>query len=332
MIKVIKINTEKLKLTKFGVKMLENPMGFFDIGSLGGIHPITESFSNYLNVVCFEPNELELEKIKKTYNINKYGKIIYSNKALFNKKGNKYLYLAKLETNSSLLKTSENFINRYKAKNFEIIGKQKIETTTIDYFTEDEEFKKENIKAEFIKIDTQGTEYQILEGAKKSLQEDTVAILCEVEFFTLYKNQKLFEDICKFLRKYGFKLYGLYPNYRSNQNLNKKNYEYEERLIWGDAVFLWDPIDDDYKVVNRRRVDALLMASIILGFYDYSLEINEKINNGDKKKLSEIIKNFAKQRRKYVDKRIKFIKSNKYTVKDSYKIIDQINFNRSYEK
>ena len=54
------------------------------------------------------------------------------------------MYLAKLETNSSLLKTSENFINRYKAKNFEIIGRQKIETTTIDYFTEDEEFKKEN--------------------------------------------------------------------------------------------------------------------------------------------------------------------------------------------
>ena len=67
MIKIININTEKLLLTKLGQKMLKKPMGFFDVGSLGGIHPITENFSNYLNVVCFEPNKKELNNIEKKY-------------------------------------------------------------------------------------------------------------------------------------------------------------------------------------------------------------------------------------------------------------------------
>ena len=171
MIKVVNINTEKLLLTKLGQKMLKKPMGFFDVGSLGGIHPITENFSNYLNVLCFEPNKKELENIKKKYTKNNYAKIIYSEKALFKNKGTKILYIAKLDTNSSLLRASDEFIKRYQATNFETIDQEKIKTTTIDLII-DEELRKENIKAEFIKIDTQGTEYQILEGAKDNLKSN----------------------------------------------------------------------------------------------------------------------------------------------------------------
>ena len=275
MIKIININTEKLLLTKLGQKMLKKPMGFFDVGSLGGIHPITENFSNYLNVVCFEPNKKELENIEKKYVKNNYAKIIYSEKALFKNKGTKILHIAKLDTNSSLLRANDEFIKRYQATNFETIEQEKIKTTTIDLIV-NEELIKENIKAEFIKIDTQGTEYQILEGAISNLKLNTVAILCEVEFFSIYENQKLFEDVIIYLRKFGFKLYGIYPSYRSNQKLDKKYFEYEERLIWGDAVFLWDPFEIGTDKINQRRIECLILATLLLGYYDYSYELNEK--------------------------------------------------------
>ena len=331
MIKIININTEKLLLTNLGQKMLKNPMGFFDVGSLGGIHPITENFSKYLNVVCFEPNKKELEKIEKKNKKNNYGKIIYSEKALFRNKGSKLLHIAKLDTNTSLLKASDEFIKRYQATNFETIDQEKIKTTTIDSII-DEELRKENVKAEFIKLDTQGTEYQILEGATSNLKSNTVAILCEVEFFPLYKNQKLFEDVIIYLRKFGFRLYGIYPNYRSNQKLDKKYYEYEERLIWGDAVFLWDPFEISADKINDRRIESLILATLILGYYDYSFELNEKYNKKDKKIMRKVIEDLAIQRKKYIENIINKIQSNLSINKEIYKLVDELALNRSYEK
>jgi FkbM family methyltransferase len=331
MIKIIDLNTEKLLLTNLGQKMLKKPMGFFDVGSLGGIHPITENFSKYLNVVCFEPNKKELEKIEKKYIKNNYAKIIFSDKALFKNKGSKLLHIAKVDTNSSLLRASDEFIKRYQAANFETIDREKIKTTTIDLII-NEELRKENIKAEFIKLDTQGTEYQILEGASCNLKSNTVAILCEVEFFPLYKNQKLFEDVIIYLRKFGFRLYGIYPNYRSNQKLDKKYFEYEERLIWGDAVFLWDPFEINADKINYRRIESLTLATLILGYYDYSLELNEKYNKKDKNIMREVIKDLAKQRKKYIENIINKIQSNLSANKEIYKIVDELALNRSYEK
>lgn len=331
MIKIININTEKLLLTQLGQKMLKKPMGFFDVGSLGGIHPITENFSNYLNVVCFEPNKKELENIEKKYKKNNYAKIVYSEKALFRDKGTKILHIAKLDTNSSLLRTSDEFIKRYQATNFETIEQKKIKTTTIDLII-DEELRKENIKAEFIKIDTQGTEYQILEGAKSNLKSNTVAILCEVEFFPLYENQKLFEDVIIYLRKFGFKLYGIYPNYRSNQKLDKKYFEYEERLIWGDAVFLWEPFRISPDKINQRRIECLILAALILGYYDYSYELNEKYNKKDKKIMRDLIKDFAIQRKKCTKNIINKLKNKSNNENENCKLIDELALNRSYEK
>jgi FkbM family methyltransferase len=333
MIKIININTEKLLLTKLGQKMLKKPMGFFDVGSLGGIHPITENFSNYLNVVCFEPNIKELENLenKNNNNNNNYAKIIYSEKALFRDKGTKILHIAKLDTNSSLLRASDEFIKRYQATNFETIEQKRIKTTTIDLII-DEELRKKNINAEFIKIDTQGTEYQILEGAKSNLKSNTVAILCEVEFFPLYENQKLFEDVIIYLRKFGFKLYGIYPNYRSNQKLNKKYFEYEERLIWGDAVFLWDPFEISFDKINQRRIESLILATLILGYYDYSYELNEKYNKKDKKIMRDLIKDFAIQRKKYTQNIINKLKNKSNSKNENYKLVDALALNRSYEK
>jgi FkbM family methyltransferase len=331
MIKIININTKKLLLTKLGQEMIKNPMGFFDVGSLGGIHPITESFSNYLNVVCFEPNKEELKNIEKKYIKNNYAKIIYSEKALFKNKGTKLLHIAKIDTNSSLLKANNEFIKRYQARNFETINQEKIKTTTIDLII-DEELNKENIKAEFIKIDTQGTEYQILEGAINNLNLNTVAILCEVEFFPLYENQKLFEDIIIYLRKFGFRLYGIYPNYRSNQKLDKKYYEYEERLIWGDAVFLWDPFEISIDKINERRIESLMLAALILGYYDYSAELNEKYNKKDKKIMRKVIEDFAIQRKKYIKNIIKKIQIKSKDKIEINKLIDELALNRSYEK
>ncbi|NQT06483.1 MAG: FkbM family methyltransferase [Candidatus Omnitrophica bacterium] len=58
-----------------------------------------------------------------------------------------------------------------------------------------------------IKIDVQGYENLVLEGAKKILR-DTDYIICELSFFSLYKNQSLFNDLYSFLLNSGFSYFG----------------------------------------------------------------------------------------------------------------------------
>lgn len=59
-------------------------------------------------------------------------------------------------------------------------------------------------KIELMKIDTQGSELDILKGAGQLLKT-TRKIVVEVEFKELYLNQPLFEDVDSFLVSKGFK-------------------------------------------------------------------------------------------------------------------------------
>ena len=60
-------------------------------------------------------------------------------------------------------------------------------------------------KVDYMKLDTQGSEYEILEGGGELLKK-TKYVKCEVEFIELYKNQKLYDDIVSLMESYGFDL------------------------------------------------------------------------------------------------------------------------------
>ena len=103
-------------------------------------------------------------------------------------------------TCSSFLKPNINYldkfgdVNRYHTK--EIL---KFETTTVD-----KEFA--NLSLDFVKIDTQGSELNILKGSNKSLEE-ILGLEIECEFFKIYENQPLYEDIKNYLENYNLILF-----------------------------------------------------------------------------------------------------------------------------
>jgi hypothetical protein len=55
----------------------------------------------------------------------------------------------------------------------------------------------------FLKLDVQGYEYEVLNGAKKTLQGVEV-ILAEVNLLDLYKGAHLLDELIAFLRNNGF--------------------------------------------------------------------------------------------------------------------------------
>jgi FkbM family methyltransferase len=83
-------------------------------------------------------------------------------------------------------------------------GQTDVELDTLDAWTEREGVD----RVDFVKLDTQGSELDILRGAERILQ--TVrAIEVEVEFNPIYQGQPLFGDVDDYLRTRGFVLWRL---------------------------------------------------------------------------------------------------------------------------
>ncbi|MBV8261248.1 MAG: FkbM family methyltransferase [Paraburkholderia sp.] len=56
----------------------------------------------------------------------------------------------------------------------------------------------------FLFMDTQGTEFEIVRGGRRSIEEHTVGLVTEVEFVPYYEGQALFGDVCRELAAMGF--------------------------------------------------------------------------------------------------------------------------------
>lgn len=80
----------------------------------------------------------------------------------------------------------------------------------------------------FIKIDTQGYESQVLDGAINTLKK-AKGILCELSIVPLYEGQHLWKEIIERFEKEGFVLWSLHKAFTDKRN---------GRTLQMDAVFL----------------------------------------------------------------------------------------------
>ncbi len=197
--------------------------------------------------------------------------------ALGNKIGSSTLYVTKFPACSSLYQPSQSYIDRYVGNSelIQLVSTETIEMTTLDEFCQSEKIT----EIDFIQIDTQGAELQVIEGAFNILKQSTLALKVEVEFTEIYKNQPLFSDVDLCLRNQGFTLF----------DFGKFNRDYRRRgplisqphsgqLIWTDAFYFRDLIDESNEVQFDELPQKLLKLACIadiLNFLDYALEILE---------------------------------------------------------
>ena len=71
-------------------------------------------------------------------------------------------------------------------------------------------------KRVFLKIDTQGHDFEVLQGAEKSLAH-IVGIQTELSMRRLYEGQKMIVDVIEYLRQKDFYLRHLFPLYHSDK-------------------------------------------------------------------------------------------------------------------
>lgn len=244
------------------------PLGFVDVGARGGVHPLVAPIASQVAVLGFEPDEEACSALNRE--AHPYAALVCLPVALSNREGHALLYRFAASTNDSLCPVNQRFVDRYRMEKFRPSGPESwVPVTTLDAA-----LLGHPGQGEFLKLDTQGTEYEVLEGAKRTIGESTVAIYCEVEFHPIYRGQALFGDVAGLLGVHGFSFFG-FDNigHRSRQFLGKTGKG--ERWLHADAVFFKDPLEPRNAEMSERERQVVFTAAMLTGYIDFSMELVE---------------------------------------------------------
>ena len=247
----------------------EMTIGLVDIGARGDSLPWIEPLLAATHIIAFEPDQDEAKNLKKT--LQKFKEATVFDVGLWSETATLPLYLTRAATNISLFKTNPHYFDRYPMEKFTVDGVTECDVTSLDNVLA----KDRKLRADVIKIDTQGAEYEILEGAKNTLK-DCVCVVLEAWFFENYEGAKNFSDIEIMLRAQGFSFYGFMDFFtRNRRKLNKHHFLGRERMHYADAVFFKDPFDKKLDL-NMHQIQVLFTMAFALGYYDFCYEIAEK--------------------------------------------------------
>ena len=162
---------------------------FVDVGAHKGSYTELILQANHrCRILMFEPQIKYFNLIKIKF--KKFNLIKIFNSAVSNTKGKKTLFVNKHDVTSSLVGlNTNNFYLNLKAKLFSTDAKgmisEKIKVNTVDLFSVLKKNKFQII--DLVKIDTEGHEYEVLKGLRKSIKQ-VKYILIEFHHNKIYPN------------------------------------------------------------------------------------------------------------------------------------------------
>ena len=264
-----KYHTYKLKKFKYLYSILLDrvKINFIDIGaSIQIIQRWKKIDKQNLNYHLFEPNKSEIKKLLK--NKKYYDNYHLYDVALSNKAQKRKLFITKGIYQSSFLKPNFDFLKKFQdSERYKISKIENIKAKMLD------QIKINN--PDFIKIDVQGFNYQILQGSKKTLKK-TIGIDIEVEFQEIYKNEFLFGQTNDFLIKNNFEFIDFTYLCRWERN----NFNGNGQCIFGNAIYLKKP--DLILKCNKSLITKYIAIAVLYNKFDlaeYVLKKTPKIKN-----------------------------------------------------
>lgn len=252
------------------------PMNIADIESrfvLLDIGAANQRFSEALNsikskyIISFEPDERSVDSQACS------GSGLVYPYALAGKEEFRTFYLTRKPECSSLYKPNRAYVDLLPdSARWDIVKQERVFCKTLNSFSD------EISDIDFINIDVQGAEYEILQAGNLIL-EKCLGLEVEVEFIEIYKNQPLFGDVLSLLAVNGFEFYEFVTEYRyGRKELNRKG-----QLAFADALFLRTPeyVFDMYrkKLWNVAKVNKYKKLVCAYGKDDLSDAFDEYIRD-----------------------------------------------------
>lgn len=262
-----------LRSKLFNQYAVSKPITLVDVGARREVHSRWDLFGENVKVIGFEPDLEECNRLNKTYG----KKHRYFPIALYNRSGQLKINICKNPATSSVYAPNRLIVNRFfNAEDLEIVRNISVPSETLDRI-----LSLNNIHdVDLIKIDTQGSELQILQGSRKMLRNSIFGVDIEVEFSQLYKNQPLFTDADIYLRDLGFSLFDI--NLARLKRKKYNNVYSKGQVLWAHALYFRDFLlnkNIHSNCLNFKKAIKTIAIAEIYGFSDFALELLDFYNN-----------------------------------------------------
>lgn len=281
----------------FRTLLTREPLTLVDIGARDGVHHRWKAVEPWLRLLAFEPDEAECQRLNAQAASPRE---TYLPTALSSQTERRPFHVTKVAGCSSLLEPNWKFLRRFPdPARFEIQQTIMLPTDRLDHVLETVPYE-----VDFIKLDVQGAEMQVLQGAERALAETVFGLEVEVEFAELYRGRPLFAHIDEYLRQWGFILFDLKRCWWKRQG-GERLANIRGQLVFGDALYLKDYIAHPAQLKGRGRSSTdsrLLRAIAICVLYeklDYALELTHFAQDQailDRAQCAEIEKQLRAQR------------------------------------
>jgi len=264
---------------------LQSKFDIVDIGAKGDISGLLKTIGNkYLNIIGFEPNKNEFDKLIEN-NCNR----TYFNIGVFDKKIRKDFFITEEPAASSFFKPSTN--NKiYEKRNWQfrkIKKKIKINCNKLDNL-----YKKIN-NIDFLKIDTQGSEYEIIYGASGILKKYSPIVLAETWSTGVYEKTKLFHEVVQLMDKLNYRVIDIdtaAASWRFNNPINFTDYDVPVKN--GFEVLFIKNNNELIKMKENKILKTIILLDLFgyKSFAYYLLRSNKNISNLNYIKFHKLIK------------------------------------------
>lgn len=236
------------RMTEFLVERLEEfstkPLLILDVGAREGVEFRWDFYGDRVFKIGFEPDVVECDRLNQSVRDRncKFYPV-----ALGKKREKRRFSVCQQLKFSSFYPANMQFLRRFSESDFTamtVIETLELETIDLDSFT-----KKNKIDdIDFIKLDVEGSELDILQGARQVLQKSVLGLSLKVLFHSCIRNQPSFSEIDLFLNSLGFRLFDLVTYRHARKALPFPNDALEKnqqgQILCGQALYFRDGVSE----------------------------------------------------------------------------------------
>ena len=232
-----------------------------DVGAQGGFNSdqfFPKKYNQYFDTILVDPLKNSLDKEKSNHIINK---------GLWSSKCSKKLYiLGKRPGSTSMYEPNTNSLNIYGFKKEELKLFEVSKTEVVECDTLSSSLNKLNLKdLDYLKIDTQGAELEILKGLGDFRP---LIIKCEVQIFPMYKDQPYWTEVTNYLYKLGYIII----------EWKKIGSHVTRTPVEMDMVFIPNFAKDNGRNIIKKKVNEFVSLMLISGQIKLLNEISNEID------------------------------------------------------
>lgn len=272
----------------FAKIIINDPVIFVDIGARGDLdHPWKDIRSEHLKVIGFEPDEKECIRLNQLMRNN-----MYFPKLLWSSITSKKLYVTADPYCSSVYLPNWEYIKKYEYQHWKprLVKKQVVyQTDTLDNIVNESK-----LDCDFIKIDTQGSELEILKGSLKTLRQDVAGVIIETWVSEAYKGQGFTWEVLDLMNQLGFELFDINTAAAWRKNNGAQKTYYKQKIIGLDLFFLKrDSFYPRGKKGFIKLVKTIALAEVF-GYPDHAIYLIDK-NLKRYKSYAEILEQIKRE-------------------------------------